>query len=86
MNGLGKKGLLLCWDLRNLCNHLDRQAHKGDTVLVKSREMTGGSQTRDTHLETGDPACGFLPSLLGEGDKGNEIVYGEEKNIFYWVG
>jgi hypothetical protein len=26
---------------------------------------------------------GCLPSLLGDGDKGNEIVYGEETNILY---
>jgi hypothetical protein len=59
MNGLGKKGLGPCssslWLPRNLFNHMDRQARIGDTVMVKSREMTGGSQTRDTHLETGDP-------------------------------
>ncbi len=30
---------------RNLSNHMDRQARTGDTVLVKSREMTGRSQT-----------------------------------------
>jgi hypothetical protein len=29
---------------------------------------------------------GCLPSLLGEGDKGIEIVHGEEKNILYWAG
>jgi hypothetical protein len=28
---------------------------------------------------------GCLPSLLGDGDKGTEIVYGEEKNILYWT-
>jgi hypothetical protein len=30
---------------RNLSNHMDRQAHTGDTVIVKSRVMTGWSQT-----------------------------------------
>ncbi len=30
---------------RNLSNHMDRQACTRDTVLVKSREMTGRSQT-----------------------------------------
>ncbi len=29
------------WVLRNLSHHTDRQARTGDTVLVKSREMTG---------------------------------------------
>jgi hypothetical protein len=35
------------WFPRNLSNHWDwqRQAHKGDTVLVRSREMTGWNQT-----------------------------------------
>jgi hypothetical protein len=28
---------------------------------------------------------GCLPSLLGSGDKGTEIVYGEEKYILYWA-
>jgi hypothetical protein len=27
---------------------------------------------------------GCLPSLLGDGDKGSEIVYGEEKHILFW--
>jgi hypothetical protein len=30
---------------RNLSHHMDRQARTGDTVLVKSREMTGRTQT-----------------------------------------
>jgi hypothetical protein len=30
---------------RNLSHHMDRQARTGDTVLVKSREITGRSQT-----------------------------------------
>ncbi len=33
------------WVPRNLSHHLIRQARTGGTVLVKSREMTGGSQT-----------------------------------------
>jgi hypothetical protein len=28
---------------------------------------------------------GGLPSLLGDGEKGIEMVYGEEKNILYWA-
>jgi hypothetical protein len=36
--------LVFFWDPRNLSNHMDRQAHTGDTVIVKSREMTGRSQ------------------------------------------
>jgi hypothetical protein len=39
-------------------------------------------QSRNTYYETGDPAR--LPAqLAGDVDKGNEIVYCEEKNIFY---
>ncbi len=34
-----------CSLLRNLSNHMDRQAHTGDTVIVQSRDMTGRSQT-----------------------------------------
>jgi hypothetical protein len=26
-----------------------------------------------------------LPSLLGDGDKGIKIVFGEDKNILYWA-
>ncbi len=48
------------WVPRNLSNHMDRQARTHDTVLVKSREMTGRSQT--------------LPCWLGgEGVKTTEI-------------
>ncbi len=39
---------------------------------------------RDTSLETGDPAR-LLASLLGDSDKGIEIVYEEENIIFYWA-
>jgi hypothetical protein len=28
---------------------------------------------------------GCLSSLLGDGDKGIEILYSEEKNILYWT-
>jgi hypothetical protein len=28
---------------------------------------------------------GSLPSLLDDGDKGIQIVYGEENNILYWA-
>ncbi len=30
---------------RNLSHHMDRQARIGDTMLVKTREMTGRTQT-----------------------------------------
>ncbi len=33
--------ILLFWLPQNLSNHMDRQARTSDTVLVKSREMTG---------------------------------------------
>ncbi len=33
------------WLPRNLLNHMDRQARTSDTLLVKSRELTGRSQT-----------------------------------------
>jgi hypothetical protein len=36
---------LLSWFPRNLFNHMDRQARTHDSVLVKSTEMTGRSQT-----------------------------------------
>jgi hypothetical protein len=39
----------------------------------------------ETHIERQATQHGRLPSLLGDGDKGNEIVYGEEKNILYWA-
>jgi hypothetical protein len=34
------------WLPRNLSNHMDRQARIRDTVLVKSREITGKSQKK----------------------------------------
>ncbi len=42
-------GILRC--PRNLSHHMDRQASNGDTVLVKSREMTGRAQTLPWWLE-----------------------------------
>jgi hypothetical protein len=33
------------WVSQNLSHHMDRQASIGDTVFVKSREMTGRTQT-----------------------------------------
>jgi hypothetical protein len=33
------------WVPRNLFHPMIRQARTGDTVLVKSKEMTGGTQT-----------------------------------------
>jgi hypothetical protein len=38
-----------------------------------------------THSKRKATQHGCLPILLGEGDKGIEIVYGEEKNILYWA-
>jgi hypothetical protein len=32
-----------------------------------------------------DSILDCLPSLLGDGNKGTEIVYGGEKNILYWA-
>jgi hypothetical protein len=43
------------------------------------------SVTRDTHTKRQATQQGGLPCLLGDGDKGMEIVYGEEKNILYWA-
>jgi hypothetical protein len=40
---------------------------------------------RDTHNKRQATQHGCLPSLLGDGDKGIEIVYGKEKNILYWA-
>jgi hypothetical protein len=40
---------------------------------------------RDTHTKRQATQHGCLPSLLGDGDKGIEIVYGEEEKIFYWA-
>jgi hypothetical protein len=50
--GLQQRGLnterskpVFFWLPRTLSNHMDRQARTGETVLDKSREMTGRSQT-----------------------------------------
>ncbi len=37
----------------------------------------------ETHTKRQATLHGCLPSLLGDGDKGIETVYGEEKNILY---
>jgi hypothetical protein len=39
----------------------------------------------ERHVKRQVTQHGSLPSLLGYGDKGIEIVYGEEKNILYWA-
>jgi hypothetical protein len=38
-----------------------------------------------THTKRRAAQHGRLPSLLGDGDKGIEKVYGEGKNILYWA-
>jgi hypothetical protein len=38
---------------------------------------------RDTYYKRQATQLDCLPSLLGDGDKGIEIVNGEEKNIMY---
>ncbi len=40
---------------------------------------------RDTHTNRQATQHGCLTSLLGDGDKGIVIVYGDEKNILYWA-
>jgi hypothetical protein len=39
----------------------------------------------DTHTKRQATQHGCLPSLIGDGDRGIEIVYGEEKYILYWA-
>jgi hypothetical protein len=39
-------------------------------------------ERQETHTMRQATQHGWLASLLGDGDKGTEIVYGEEKNIF----
>ncbi len=41
------------WVPRNLTTHMIRQAHTGDTVLVKGREMTGRTQ-KHCHVAGGE--------------------------------
>jgi hypothetical protein len=40
---------------------------------------------RETHTKRQATQHGCLPNLLGDGDKGIEIVYSEEKNILYRI-
>jgi hypothetical protein len=42
-----------------------------------------GMQRPHTKRQANQHGC--LPRLLGDGDKGIEIVYGEEKNVLYWA-
>jgi hypothetical protein len=39
----------------------------------------------ETHTKRQATQHGWLPSLLDDGDKGTEILYGEEKIILYWA-
>ncbi len=39
----------------------------------------------ESHIKRQATQQGCLSSLLGDGDKGSEIVHSEEKNIFYWA-
>jgi hypothetical protein len=43
------------------------------------------SLNSETHAKRQATQYVCLPSLLGDGDKGMRIAYGEEKNILYWV-
>jgi hypothetical protein len=40
---------------------------------------------RDAHYKRQATQHDCLPSLLDDGDKGIETVYGEEKNVLYWA-
>jgi hypothetical protein len=56
-------------------------SHSGDCcrrIQVKTHSLR-----RETHTKRHATQHGCLPNLLGDGDKGIEIVYGEEKNILY---
>ncbi len=44
-----------------------------------------GRVVTETHTKRQATQHGCLPSLLGDGDKGIEIVFGEEKNILNWT-
>jgi hypothetical protein len=40
-------------------------------------------ETRERQRQRQPTQHDYLPSLLGNGDEGIEIVYGEDKNILY---
>jgi hypothetical protein len=52
-------------------------------IQVFFQQLYPETRTRTKRLATQQ---GCLPSLLGDGEKGIEIAYGEEKNILYWAG
>ncbi len=52
-------------------------------VLSASREW--GLSMAETHIIRQVTQRGCLSSLLGVGDKRNEIVYADGKNILYWA-
>jgi hypothetical protein len=58
---------------------------KSFTMIFQTVEKGDGGPPTQRHIlrdkRTSTAACP-LPSLLGDGDKGIEIVYGEEKNYF----
>jgi hypothetical protein len=59
---------------QHLSSHLGRLSLRG---------LQGIGQCRpETHTKRQAAQHGCLPSLLGDGDKGIEIVYGEKKKIF----
>jgi hypothetical protein len=52
-------------------------------MMMQRKEVT----SRDTKRQATQHGC--LPTAqlaAGDGDKGKEIVYGEEKYILYWTG
>ncbi len=64
------KQLCLCW----------ARAEHWPWALVQTRDSYTKRQATQTHC-----LASLLASLLGDGDKWMEIMYGEEKNILYWA-
>jgi hypothetical protein len=63
--------------------HEEKKLKRTGEVLTTSSVFQGVAA--ETHTKRRATQHGCLPSWLGDGFKGIEIVYGEEKNIFYWA-
>jgi hypothetical protein len=58
-----------------IINHIDKQ----DIGNFNMKEQSAWGFRPETHIKRQVTQHGCLPSLLGDGDKGNEKVYSEEQ-------
>ncbi len=75
----------LTWSERGLVGTVGKPTKSRWSRDQKKNGYSSGEVVRpETHIKRQATRQDCLPSLLGNGDKWIDIVYGEEKNLLYW--